>query len=128
MTEMAIVEAVRSAGGALSAQAAQQVQTAAQAVDPTAVARFEAALAPQAVAGVPFASQVAEVWGTAQMNHQGILHRIKALTELRRVHGPSAAQLTELQYEVMNLSFQQEVVTNVAKKASDAVSTLVKNG
>ena len=39
-----------------------------------------------------------------------------------------ATELSTLQYEVANLSFQQEIVTNIAKKASDAVSTLVKNG
>ena len=42
-------------------------------------------------------------------------------------HGPSSAELVELQYEVMNLSFQQEVVAKVADKTSSAVQTLVKN-
>ena len=45
-----------------------------------------------------------------------------------KVHGRSATEWSKLQYEVANLSFQQEIVTNIAKKASDAVSTLVKNG
>ena len=57
-----------------------------------------------------------------------MLHRVHALTSLSRSHALSAAELSELQYEVANLSFQQEIVTNIAKKASDAVSTLVKNG
>ena len=125
MTEMAIVEAVRAAGTAQNAQNAMQ---AAQVADPAAVERFQAAMAPQAPSDIPFASHVAATFKTAETNYQGILHRIKALTELRGVHGPSAAELSELQYEVANLSFQQEVVTNIAKKASDAVSTLVKNG
>jgi type III secretion system YscI/HrpB-like protein len=43
------------------------------------------------------------------------------------MHGPSSAELVELQYEVMNLSFQQEVVAKVADKTSNAVQTLVKN-
>ena len=43
------------------------------------------------------------------------------------MHGPSAGDLVELQYEVMNLSFQQEVVTKVADKSSNAIQTLVKN-
>ena len=117
MTEAAIVEAVRAAGTGLDPQIV--ADTVKNVPDADAVARFEAALAPSQPAEVPFASQD---------NRQGILHRIKALTELRGVNGPSMAQMTELQYEVMNLSFQQEVVTNVAKKSSDAVSTLVKNG
>ena len=62
-----------------------------------------------------------------QENNQGILHRIKALSELGRMHGPSAHDMIELQYEVMNLSFQQEVVTKVADKSSSAIQTLIKN-
>ena len=73
-------------------------------------------------------SSVATSWRSAQVNNQGILHRIRALTELRHLHGPAAGELVELQYEVANLSFQQEVVTSIAKKASNAVETLVKNG
>lgn len=125
MTDMAIVEAIRAAGTGLKPQATEVVS---QAIDTQAVQRFEAAMNVGAPADVPFAQQVSEVWHAAQDNHQGILHRIKALTELRQMNGPSAAELSELQYEVANLSFQMEVVTNVAKKASDAVSTLVKNG
>ena len=52
---------------------------------------------------------------------------IRALSELQGRHSPSAAEMVELQYEVMNLSFQQEVVTKVADKSSNAVQTLIKN-
>lgn len=125
MTEAMIVEAVKAAGTAAGNDPAMNVQAAA---DPQAIARFGAAMATEAPTDIPFASQVAESWNAAQDNRQGILHRIKALTEMGRVNGPSVAQLTQLQYEVANLAFQQEIVTNVAKKSSDAVSTLVKNG
>ena len=134
MTEQMIVEAVRAAGAG-GADATQQAREAVQATaDPAAVASFQSAMDPQAVTGVsavteiPFAAQISSTWKAAQVNYQGLLHRIKALTEMRQMHGPSAAELSELQYNVANLSFQQEVVTNIAKKASDAVSTLVKNG
>ena len=43
------------------------------------------------------------------------------------MHGPSLGEMVELQYEVMNLAFQQEVVTKVADKSSNAIQTLVKN-
>lgn len=125
MTETAIIEAVRGAGSGL---AAQSVTGMAKSADPDAVARFQEALQPGQVTDIPFASQVSSTWRTMQDNQQGILHRIKALTELRQEHGPSMMELSLLQYEVANLSFQQEVVTNIAKKSSDAVSTLVKNG
>ena len=131
MTESMIVEAVRAAGGpsALDQQSVG-VGTAQAVADPSAVSRFQSAMGtqgPQAVDQVPFASEVAASWRSAQANNQGILHRIRALSELGRMHGPAAGELVELQYEVMNLSFQQEVVAKVADKASNAVQTLVKN-
>lgn len=125
MTEAMIVEAVRAAG---SAQALQQAQAVQQVADPSAVARFEAAMAPQAPTEIPFAGQVAATFNTAQGNYQEMLHRIHALSAMSRTHALSSAEMFELQYEVANLAFQQDVVTNIAKKASDAVSTLVKNG
>jgi len=125
LTEAMIVEAVKAAG---TTQPQMQTQAATAVADPNAIAQFQNAMGVSGPTPVPLASQIAETWGAAQKSHQGILHRIKALTELRGVRGPSAAEMAELQYEVANLAFQQEVVTNVAKKASDAVSTLIKNG
>ena len=105
--------------------AAPAQQTApSQAADPAAVARFNAAMD---VTPVPFASEASAAWRSAQANNQGILHRIRALSELNKMHGPSAGDMVELQYEVMNLSFQQEIVTKVADKSSNAIQTLVKN-
>lgn len=125
MTEAMVVEAVRAAGGVTGlAQMASVPAT----PDPAAVAQFQAAMAPQGPTDIPFASQVAETFSCAQANYQEMLHRVHALTSMSRTHGLSAAEMSELQYEVANLSFQQEIVTNIAKKASDAVSTLVKNG
>ena len=125
MTEAMIVEAVRAAGSANPVQQAQAVQ---QTIDPAAVTRFEAAMAPQGPTEIPFAGQVAATFNAAQGQYQEMLHRTHALVAMSKVHGLSAAELSTLQYEVANLSFQQEIVTNIAKKASDAVSTLVKNG
>ena len=131
MTESMIVEAVRAAGGpqavaAVDGQASQVEKTA----DPAAVARFQAAMGVQDAAEVdpvPFASEVSAAWRSAQVNNQGILHRIRALSQLERMHGPASRELVELQYEVANLAFQQEVVTKVADKTSNAIQTLVKN-
>ncbi len=127
MTEQMIVEAVRAAGagGPQNAIPVDSQTLKAQSVaDPSAVGRFEAAMAADPV---PFASEAAAAWRSAQANNQGILHRIRALSEMGRMHGPSAGNLVELQYEVMNLAFQQEVVTKVADKASNAIQTLIKN-
>ena len=131
MTESMIVEAVKAAGGAqMSATDSGAVNASAPVADPSAVSRFNAAMGVQGTAEVdpiPFASEVSAAWRSAQVNNQGILHRIRALSQLGRMHGPASGELVELQYEVMNLSFQQEVVTKVADKTSNAIQTLVKN-
>lgn len=133
MTSDLIVDAISS----VSLNSPVNAKLAAPAVnavpDPDAVARFQAAMGVDGVEGVkpvasvPFADQVASTWRTAQNDHQGLLHRIRALTELNGEHALSVAELSELQYNVATLSFQQEVVTKVADKASNAVQTLIKN-
>ena len=132
MTESMIVEAVRAAGGGPQAAtaSADAASASSRVADPSAVSRFEAAMGVQETAEadpVPFASEASAAWRSARENNQGILHRIRALAQLGAKHSPSAAQLVELQYEVMNLAFQQEVVTKVADKTSNAIQTLVKN-
>ena len=131
MTESMIVEAVRAAGGSQTIETDPIAAGTPSAVaDPSAVSRFEAAMGVQgteAADPVPFASEVSAAWRSAQVNNQGILHRIRALTQLRHMHGPAAGELVELQYEVANLAFQQEVVTKVADKTSNAIQTLIKN-
>ena len=135
MTESMIVEAVRAAGGAQPSAAADPAAAGATlaAADPAAVSRFEAAMAAggptsaSAVDPIPFASEAAAAWRSAQANNQGILHRIRALSEMRDRHNVAAQEMLELQYEVMNLSFQESVVSKVADKASNAIQTLIKN-
>ena len=126
MTEAMIIEAVSSArmSGVDPAMATAQMQSA---PDPDAVAKFQAAMAPTPAAEVPFADSAARSWQMAHDNNQGIVHRIRALSELSAERALSAPEMFELQYEVANLSFQQEVVAKVADKASQAVQTLIKN-
>jgi type III secretion system YscI/HrpB-like protein len=128
MTEPMIVEAIRAAGtNAAMPATAMQVDSAMAATavaDPNAVSRFDAVMN---ATPVPFASEVSSSFSMAEANNQGILHRINALCELKSQGDVAAAELLELQYEVMNLSFQQEVVTKVADKASSAIQTLIKN-
>ena len=129
MSEVLPVEAIRAAtpvDPALSAAAAP-----AAVADPSAVAKFEAAMATppvdasDAVDPIPFASEATAAWRAAQVENQTILHRIRALSGLTR--SPSSIELLELQYDVANLAFQQEVVTKVADKTSTAIQTLIKN-
>ena len=131
MTEAMIVEAVKAAGGSpVVAADPGAVDASIPVADPSAVSRFNAAMGVQgttAVDPVPFASEVSAAWRSAQVNNQGIIHRIRALSQLGRMHGPASGELVELQYEVANLAFQQEVVAKVADKTSNAIQTLVKN-
>ena len=127
--ETLAIEAIRASQSAAAAQTAGQAAAAGPSAPPSAsaVAKFEAAMAPDAPTAIPFVSQASAAWRSAQANNQGMIHRIRALAELQGRHSLSAAELVELQYEVMNLSFQQEVVTKVADKTSTAVQTLIKN-
>jgi len=124
MTEEMIVEAVRAAAGVVGVGAVQAPQAVA---DPQAVEAFQRAMAPEGPSAVPFASQVAETWRAAQDSQQEILHRMSALSDLSKLGNASLSELSMLQYEVMNYAFQQELVTSIAKKASDGVTTLIKN-
>lgn len=129
MTESMIVEAIRAAGG-IGYDPALQMQNVGNVADPSAVERFQAALAPNAVdapTAVPFASEVGAVWNSARAQNQEMLHRVHALSDLASMESSSMSQLIQLQYEIMNLSFQQDVVTKVADKASTAIQTLIKN-
>ena len=129
MTESMIVEAVRAAHG-IGFDPAMQLQNVGNVADPSAVERFQAAMGPSAVDRVdpvPFASEIGAVWNSARVQNQAMLHRIHSLSNLASMESANMAQLIELQYEVMNLSFQQDVVTKVADKASSAIQTLIKN-
>ena len=120
MTEAMIVEAVRGA----QLNGVEPIEKMPEVADPSAVQRFQEAMEPDPI---PFADGLSAAWHVAQDNRQGILHRIKALSEMRESHSLSIAEMSALQYEVANLSFQQEVVAKVADKASNAIQTLVKN-
>ena len=88
MTESMIVEAVRAAQSASAADPAMVGASGASVsvADPAAVERFQAAMGvggPQAAASadpIPFASEATAAWRSAQVNNQGILHRIRALS------------------------------------------------
>ena len=128
MNEAMIVEAIQAAKPATDV--AMQAPNAPQAVaDPSAVSRFQAAMGidgTQEADPIPFASEATAAWRSAQVNNQGILHRIRALSEMS-ASSLSGPEMIELQYEVANLAFQQEVVTKVADKSSNAIQTLIKN-
>ena len=130
MTEIIALDAVRGTAAANGMGWPAMAEKVGNTPDPSSVSRFQAAMGvdgPKSADPIPFASEASAAWRMAQENNQGLLHRIRALSELGKMHGPAALNMVELQYEVMNLSFQQEVVTKVADKASNAIQTLIKN-
>ena len=84
--ETLAVEAIRASQSAAQTGAAAAAAGPSAAPSASSVSRFEAAMAasaPQGVSEIPFASQVSAAWRSAQANNQGMLHRIRALTDLR---------------------------------------------
>ena len=128
MTEIAVIEALRSAQGVQEVQSLQATVNAQAVADPQAIQAFNEAMGVQAADGVPFAGQVTEAWQGAQGAYQDHMHRLQTLSQSGQMGTMSVANMTALQYEMAATNFQLEVTVSVAKKASDAVQTLVKNG
>ena len=125
MTEAMAIEAVRAAGGANWMQQAAAVP---QTPDPNAVAAFADAMAAPAPDAIPFVQQIAETWRGAEIGNQRNLQTAVKMLGVGEHRVLSLGEFSRLQYELTEASFQMEITTLVAKKVSDTVSTLVKNG
>lgn len=126
MPEAAAVEAVRAIQ---AANATQSVGTGG--IDPAAVAAFNGAMgaeSAQAATPIPFVEQISATWKSTQVRMQEHLRRMEKLSELSQRGVLTVGQLTAMQYELQTANFQLEVSTIVAKKSSEMVQTLVKNG
>ena len=128
MVELASIEAVRAVQAPQSVAYLNEQMNANRVADPEAVAAFEEAMCPQGPDPVPFAQQVSEAWRSAQDVRSEKLKRIESLISTSPAEGRSADAMLRLQYELINFGFQQEVVSDIAKKASTAIETLIKNG
>ena len=125
MTEAAAIEAVRAAGGANWMQQAAAVP---QTPDPNAVAAFADAMAAPAPDAIPFVQQIAETWRGAEIGNQRNLQTAVKMLGVGEHRVLSLGEFSRLQYELTEAGFQMEITALVAKKVSDTVSTLVKNG
>ena len=125
MTEAMAIEAVRATGGA---NWTQQPAAVPQTPDPNAVAEFADAMAAPAPDAIPLVQQLAETWRGAEIKNQQCLHESVDLLGVGEHRVLSLGEFSRLQYELTEAGFQIEMTTLVAKKVSDAVSTLVKNG
>ena len=125
MTEAMAIEAVRAAGGANWMQQAAAVP---QTPDPNAVAAFADPMAAPAPDAIPFVQQIAETWRSAEVGNQRNLQSAVEMLGVGEHRVLSLGEMSRLQYELAEAGFQIKNTTLVAKKVSDAVSTLVKNG
>ena len=130
MTEAAMIEAVRAIGGS-GAQQAVAAQATPAVADPAAVDAFQAAMASGGVekpTPVPFVDRVSALWREAQHVEQDHFQRMRSIVSPgeRRMLAPT--ELLHLQYELATLKFNMDITMTVARKTSDAITTLVKNG
>ena len=130
MTEAAMIEAVRALGGS-GAQQAVAVQTAPAVADPAAVDAFRAAMSADPVekpTPIPFADRISAAWRSAQYVEQDRFQRMRSIVAPGEKRILAHTELVQLQYELATLKFNLDVTMTVARKTSDAITTLIKNG
>ena len=129
--ETLAVEAIRASQSATAAQAASGGSGASPGrlapPSASAVSKFEAAMGPDAPAAVPFVSQVSAAWRSAQANNQGMIHRIRAISEMQGRHSLSAHELVELQYDLQQWNLALTTMTNINKNMGDALNSIASN-
>ena len=133
-----IVEAIQAAMKATAAQAADTVQ-ATQPPDVKLVEKFNEVMAtadirpenqivqePQPTR-VPFADRVGEAFRAAEARQFETYGKLSDLVDVSKTRTLTLTELMELQYQVANLSIQQELVAKVIDRGSQAIQTLFKN-
>lgn len=92
------------------------------------VEHFDAVMAEMKMSSMPTVSMLSEVWRQTADTHLALRERLIARIGYGSKRELSLVELSAVQYDLINLTLRQEIITQVAKKATDAVSTLVKNG
>ena len=133
-----IVEAIQAAMKASATQAAESVQIA-QPPDAALVEKFNEVMATADIrpenqivqeptpTRVPFADRVGEAFHAAEARQFETYGKVRELVDISKTRTLSLTELMELQYQVANLSIQQELVAKVIDRGSQAIQTLFKN-
>ena len=133
-----IVEAIQAAMKASATQAAESVQVA-QPPDAALVEKFNEVMATAGIrpenqivqeptpTRVPFADRVGEAFHAAEARQFETYGKVRELVDISKTRTLSLTELMELQYQVANLSIQQELVAKVIDRGSQAIQTLFKN-
>ncbi|MBQ2335720.1 MAG: hypothetical protein II381_05385 [Victivallales bacterium] len=133
-----IVEAIQAAMKASATQAAETVEVV-KPPDAAAVEKFNEIMAtadirpenqivqePQPTR-VPFADRIGEAFHAAEARQFETYGKLHELIDVSKTRTLSVTDLMELQYQVANLSIQQELVAKVIDRGSQAIQTLIKN-
>ncbi len=76
---------------------------------------------------VPFADRVGEAFHAAEARQFETYGKLRELVDVSKTRTMSLTELMEMQYQVANLSIQQELVAKVIDRGSQAIQTLFKN-
>ncbi|MCR5380955.1 MAG: type III secretion system inner rod subunit SctI, partial [Lentisphaeria bacterium] len=133
-----IVEAIQAAMKATTIQAAETVQVV-QPPDVKLVEKFNEIMATADIrpenqivqeptpTRVPFADRVGEAFHAAEARQFETYGKLRELVDVSKTRTMSLTELMEMQYQVANLSIQQELVAKVIDRGSQAIQTLFKN-
>lgn len=133
-----IVEAIQAAMKASETKAAEAVQVA-KPPDTATVEKFNEIMATADIrpenqivkeptpTRVPFADRVGEAFHAAEARQFETYGKLNRLVDISKTRTLSLTELMELQYQVANLSIQQELVAKVIDRGSQAIQTLFKN-
>ena len=133
-----IVEAIQAAMKASETKAAEAVQVA-KPPDAATVEKFNEIMATADIrpenqivkeptpTRVPFADRVGEAFHAAEARQFETYGKLNRLVDISKTRALSLTELMELQYQVANLSIQQELVAKVIDRGSQAIQTLFKN-
>ncbi len=125
----------------MSAPSAQATEaaTAAKGPDAALVEKFNQVMAtadirpenqivqPPTPTPIPFADRVGQAFRAAEARQFETYGKLHDMVETSKSKTLSLTELMELQYQVANLSIQQELVTKVIDRGSQAIQTLFKN-
>ena len=133
-----IVEAIQAAMKASETKAAEAVQVA-KPPDAATVEKFNEIMAtadirpenqivqPPTPTPIPCADRVGQAFRAAEARQFETYGKLHDMVETSKSKTLSLTELMELQYQVANLSIQQELVTKVIDRGSQAIQTLFKN-
>ena len=139
MEDMNAIQAIRAAFQPVQIDPAIMAQKTAPTADPQAIQAFTEVMESQSIrpenqvmpeppiSQIPFADRVGEAFKLAEAGQFATYEKLHDFAKASDLKTMSLAELMEMQYQVANLAFQQELVAKVVDRSSQAIQTLFKN-